>query len=277
MQQNEIETIARELLAAYRTGQKVPTLPSSRTGFDLDAAYAIEAAIKRTREAEGAHAVGLKAGYANKALWRALKLQTLLWGHMYDDTVHYSDGDSATLALPNTRALKVEPEIIFGLKEAITAEGADARAALEATDWLAIGFEIIDNPFPDWKFQPGDFVACLGLHAALVVGERLPVGPDSIDMLLEQLPNFKVRVSKNSEFIEEGSGKSILGSPAQCLAELSTAVLRRFPNKALRAGELVSSGTLTAGHSADGDNRWTVEVVGLPLAPLTLHLSQIKS
>ena len=277
MQQNEIETIARELLSAYESWQMVSTLPSSRPGFDLDAAYAIEAAIKRMREAGGAHAVGLKAGYANKALWRVLKLQTLLWGHMYDDTVHYSDSQSATLVLPHTRALKVEPEIIFGMRQAITAEGADARAALEATDWLAIGFEVIDNPYPDWKFQPGDFVASLGLHAALVVGERMPVRPDAIDMLLEELPRFTVRVSKNGEFVEEGSGKSILGSPALCLAELSTAVLRRYPHEPLRAGDLVSSGTITGGHVADGDNSWTVEVVGLPLAPLTLRLSQSKS
>ncbi len=277
MQQNEIESIAGELFSAYESGQLVTTLPSSRAGFDLDTAYAVAAAIKRMRETQGAHAVGLKAGYANRALWRALKLQTLLWGHMYDDTVHYSNGNSVTLNLPHTRALKVEPEIIFGLKEAITTEGFDARTALEATNWLAIGFEIIDNPFPEWKFQPSDFVAALGLHAALVVGERMPVRADSIDMLLEELPKFTVRVSKNGEFVEEGAGKSILGSPALCLAELSTAILRRFPNEPLRAGEIISSGSLTPGHVAAGDNRWTVEVVGLPLTALTLHLSQEKS
>ncbi len=273
MEQNEIESLARELFSAYESGQMVATPPSARAGFDLDAAYQIEASIRRMREAAGARSVGRKVGFANKAMWRVFKLQTLVWGHMYDDTVHYAQDNSATLTLPHVRSLKVEPEIVFGLKTAI-AEGGDARAALESTGWLAIGFEIIDCPFPDWKFQPGDFVASLGLHAALVVGERMPVEPASIDRLLEELPKIKVRVSRDGEFVEEGTGKNSLGNPALCLAELSSGILRRSPNEPLGAGEIISSGTLTAGHPADGDHAWTVEVTGLPLAPLALRLNQ---
>lgn len=271
MEHNKIEGLARELMSAYETGQMVPTTPSS-SGFDLDAAYDVESELKRLREAGGARAVGRKVGYANKAMWRVFKLRTLVWGHMYDDTVHYSDGDSATLALPHPRSLKIEPEIVFGLKKAITDQGIDATAALESTDWLAIGFEIIDCPFPDWKFQPSDFVASFGLHAALVVGERVQVRPQLIASLLDELPRFKVSVSKDGQLVEEGSGKNSLTSPATCLAELSTAILRRFPDEPLSAGEIVSSGTLTAGHAAGNGDLWTVQVDGLPLPPLSLAL-----
>jgi 2-oxo-3-hexenedioate decarboxylase len=76
------------------------------------------------------------------------------------------------------------------------------------------------------------------------------------------LPRFKVRVSKNAGFVEEGSGKNSLKSPALCLAELSAAIVRRFPNEPLAAGEIVSSGTLTAGHPTDKGDLWTVEVEG---------------
>jgi len=269
MEHREVEALARQLFSAYETGQRVSHLPSARSGFDLDAAYQVEAELKRLREASGAKAVGRKAGYANKAIWRALKLETLLWAHMYDDTVHYN---ATALSLPHRRSLKIEPEIMFGLKHAITAEHISATAALESTDWLAIGYELIDCPYPTWKFQPSDFVAALGLHAALVVGERVPVRPDWIPTLLEELRRFKVRISKNGELAEEGSGKNVLGSPASCLAELGTAVLRRFPNEPLSAGEVISSGSLTAGHPTDAGDRWTVEVDGLPLPPLTLRL-----
>src|SRR5205085_5250782 len=142
--------------------------------------------------------------------------------HMYDDTVHQSDSNSATGAVPHARSLKIEPEIVFGLKQPIAA-GADASAALATTDWLALGFEIIDCPFPEWKFQPSDFVASFGLHAALVVGERMQVRPELIGKLVEELPRFKVRISKNGKFEAEGSGKNSLKSPALCLAELSAA------------------------------------------------------
>ena len=113
-------------------------------------------------------------------MWRALKLETLVWAHMYDDTVHFSESNSATLSIPHPRSLKIEPEIVFGMKKPLAGQDLDAAAALAAVDWLAIGFEIIDCPFPEWKFQPGDFVASFGLHAALVVGEKMEVQPELI-------------------------------------------------------------------------------------------------
>ena len=251
----------------------VAVLPSSRDGFDLDAAYAVEAALKREREAAGHRATGRKVGYANKALWRMLKLETLVWAHMYDDTVRQSTGNSCTLTLPNSRSLKVEPEIVFGLRQPLAAAGVDASGALQATEWLAIGFEIIDCPFAGWQFQPSDFVASFGLHAALVIGERFPVHSDAVARLAEELPRLKVRISKNGEFVEEGFGKNALRSPPSCLAELVNAILRRFPAEPLAAGEIISSGTLTAGHLTEGGDEWRVEVEGLDLPALTLRVA----
>jgi len=273
MSHHEVETLARELLSAHESGAMVAVPPSARPGFDLNTAYEVEATLKRFREAAGHKAVGRKVGYANKAMWRVLKLETLVWAHMYEDTVHYSDRNSATLTLAHPRSLKIEPEIVFGLKQPIVAEGLDAAAALASTDWLALGFEVIDCPFPEWQFQPGDFVASFGLHAALVIGERVEVRQDCIAALVDELPRFKVRVSKNGEFVEEGSGRNCLRSPALCLAELSAAIVRRFPTQPLRAGEIVSSGTLTAGHPAGRGDLWTVEVEGLSLPSLTLRLT----
>jgi 2-keto-4-pentenoate hydratase len=274
----EIEAVARELFSAYEAGEMVASPPSARPGFDLDAAYAVESALTKFREATGHRSVGRKVGCANKAMWRALKLETLVWAHMYDDTVHFSDSNSATLSVAHPRSLKIEPEIIFGLNRPLLGQGLDAAGALACADWLAIGFEIIDCPFPDWKFQPSDFVASFGLHAALVVGERVQVLPELIPKLLDELPRFKVRMSKHrmskhGEFVEEGSGKNSLKSPALCLAELGAAIERRFPSEPLSAGEIVSSGTLTAGHRTDRGDVWTVEIEGLSLPALTLSLT----
>jgi 2-keto-4-pentenoate hydratase len=57
------------------------------------------------------------------------------------------------------------------------------------------------------------------------------------------------------------------------LAELGAALVRRFPSEPLSAGEIVSSGTLTAGHSTDSGDLWKVELEGLALPPLTLRLT----
>jgi 2-oxo-3-hexenedioate decarboxylase len=272
MSSDKIDEIARELNSAYEIGKTVPNLPSRQPGFDLNAAYAVERKLKHLREVNGHKAVGRKVGYANKAVWRVFKLETLVWAHMYDDTVHYSQNNWATLAQPHSHSLKIEPEIVFHLKDEIREEKADASSALQSVDWLAMGFEIIDCPFPDWQFQPSDFVASYGLHAALVIGERIPVLPGNIASLAEQLAKFKVRMSKNGEFVEEGSGRNSLKNPALCLAELSAAIAKRFSAEPLRAGEIVSSGTLTAGHPLEKDDLWTAELDGIPLPSLTLKL-----
>jgi len=267
-----IDTLAQELLSASDTGQMIAVLPSSRTGFDLNSAYEVEARLKQLRESQGHRAVGWKVGYANKAMWRILKLETLVWAHMYEDTVHYAANNEAALTISHPRSLKIEPEIVFGLKQPITSPGRDATTVLGSVEWFAMGFEIIDCPYPGWQFQPSDFVASFGLHAALVVGDKTSVRPETLAKLAEDLPRFTVRMLKGGEFVEEGSGKNALRSPALCLAELGGAILRSFPDQPLSTGELISTGTLTAGHPIEKGDRWTAEVHGLALPPLTIHL-----
>jgi 2-oxo-3-hexenedioate decarboxylase len=266
--------LAQELLDAYQTGGIVSVPPSARDAeFDLNAAYQTEAEFAALRKASGAKTVGWKVGYANKAMWRVLKLETLVWAHMYDDTVHYAQDGAADYALPPHRAPKIEPEIVFKLKEPITQAGLDAAAVLGLVEWLAIGFEIIDCPFPDWQVKPTDFVAAFGLHLGLVIGEPLAVDAAAIPVLIEQLASFKLKVSKDGEFVEEGAGKNSLRSPALCLAELGGATLKRGNGESLAAGDLISSGTLTAGHLIQRGETWRVDVEGLPVAPLTVKLA----
>jgi 2-keto-4-pentenoate hydratase len=138
---------------------------------------------------------------------------------------------------------------------------------------LAIGFEIIDCPFPGWQFQPSDFVASFGLHAALVIGERVSLESTKISQWANELARFKVRMLRNGEFVEEGSGRNALRSPALCLAELGKAIAKRFPDQGLSGGEIVSTGTLTAGHPTQSGDHWKVEVEGLAVPPLSLTLT----
>ena len=134
---------------------------------------------------------------------------------------------------------------------------------MRRVEWLAIGFEIIDCSFPTWEFKPADFIAAFGLHLKLAVGEPFMVEDSMIPSLATALSQFKVRLSRNGEFVEEGAGRNSLRSPALCLAELGGAT-------PLAAGELVSSGTLINGQPITKGDRWDVAVKGLPVAGLAL-------
>jgi 2-keto-4-pentenoate hydratase len=204
-------------------------------------------------------------------MWRVLKLDTLTWAHMYDDTVHYAEHGAATLSLGRMCSPKIEPQIDFKLKKPLAAGELDPSAVLDAVEWLALGFEIIDCVFPGWKFQPADFVAAFGFHASLIVGEPRAVEPAAVATLVEALPRFKLRLMKNGELVEEGSGKNSLRSPVLCVGELAAALFRQPGAEPLAAGELISSGTLTASVAISPGETWRAEVDGIDLTALTLQ------
>jgi 2-oxo-3-hexenedioate decarboxylase len=269
----DAKSVAEELIAAYRNRRAIEPPSTRDAGFDLDAAYNVEAELVRARKASGHTPVGRKVGFANKALWRVLKLKTLVWAHMYDDTVHYAQDGTATLSIARMHAPKIEPEIVFRLKKPVDGDPADPAAVLDAVEWVALGFEIIDCVFPGWKFQPPDFVASFGLHAALVVAEPAPVWPEGIANLAGQLAAFTVALSKDDQLVEEGSGRNSLRSPALCLGELATAIAQRRGDERLASGELISSGTLTESRPITSGETWSVRASGLDVASLTLHVS----
>jgi 2-oxo-3-hexenedioate decarboxylase len=268
----DVAAEAARLQNAYAARHSAPTPSSQDSAFDLASGYAVERELVRLRREAGHRAVGRKIGYANRAMWRALKLDTLVWAHMYDDTVRYAQHGATTMSLERMYSPKIEPEIVFKLKAPLGPEAVEPDVALRGVEWLALGFEIIDCVFPGWTFQPADFVASYGLHAGLIVGAPLVVEPAAIPTLVEELGRFTVRLTKDDELIEEGSGKNALRSPARSLGELAAAISRQPGAEPLAPGELVSSGTLTASTPIAGGQRWHAALDGLSLAGLTLQL-----
>jgi 2-oxo-3-hexenedioate decarboxylase len=257
--------LAQEITDAYTSRTIIPTPSSREGGLDLASAYAVEGAIARARRERGRRAVGWKVGYANKAMWPAL-----VWAHMYDDTVRYADWNDATLSLAPMVSPKIEPEIVFMLAK--PPASSDPIAVLEATEWYALGFEIIDCVFPDWTFQPADYVASLGLHAALVVGEPVYVEPEHIAKLATDLAAFTVRLLRNNQLVEEGAAKNALENPARCVGELGEA-LKRHGGETLQAGDLISTGALTASLPIAAGDTWIASLSGIPPSSLTLRVS----
>ena len=287
-----VMALARELFDAYVSGGRVAVAPTAREGgCDLATAYAVEAELTRMRRASGRATVGRKMAFVSKAAWPVLKIRTVAWANMYDDTVRYSENGRASVSLARMRSPRIEPEVVMKLKTVrgggpsnqnwlIGSHGddptlpasSDAGAVLESVEWLALGFELVDCPFPDWKFQPADLVASFGFHAGLVVGKPRFVDRDSIPSLVGELGAFTVRLSKHGELVEEGGGRNVLRSPALCLGELASAIAAQPGAEPLRPGELVSTGSLTAVPFIAAGERWDVVASGLDVPPLAIDL-----
>jgi len=263
------KALAGELLDAYAS-KRVIAAPSARIpGFDLDAGYAVEAEIARARQAAGHQTVGWKVAYAHKTSWPTLGLETLIWAHMYDDTVRYADCNDGTLSIASMLTPKIEPEIVFKLAQ-MPASG-DPATVLEATEWIALGFEIVDCVYPDWNFQPADSVAARGVHAALVVGEPVYIEPENITQLVKELAEFTVRLLRNGQLVEEGAGKNVLENPALCVGELNEA-MRRRTGAPLQAGDVISTGALTKSLPVTAGDTWIASLTGIPPSALTLRV-----
>jgi 2-oxo-3-hexenedioate decarboxylase len=264
-----VTSLASELLAAFESRQVIQPPSARDTGFDLTAAYAVGAEVAQLRRAGGHQTVGWKVGYANTAHWPKLKLETVAWAHMYDDTVRYADWNDATLSIASMLAPKIEPEIVFKLTR--VPASSDAVAVLEATEWIALGFEIIDCVFPDWKVQPADFAAALGLHAALIVGEPVYIEPEDVTKRAGELADFTVRVLKNNALVEEGAATNVLKSPALCIGELAEAMKRRG-GETLQPGDVISTGSLTKSLPIAAGDVWIASLSGIPPSALTLRI-----
>jgi 2-oxo-3-hexenedioate decarboxylase len=264
-----VTSLASELMAAFERRQIIQPPSTREPVLDLTAAYAVGVEIAQMRRAAGHQTVGWKVGYANTAHWQKLNIETVAWSHMYDDTVHYADWNDLTLSIATMLAPKIEPEIVFKLAS-VPASSAPV-AVLQATEWIALGFEVIDCVFPDWKVQPVDFVAALGLHAALVVGEPFYIEPDEIAQRAGELADFTVRVLKNSELVEEGAGTNVFTSPALCIGELAEAMKRRG-GETLQAGDVITTGSLTESMPIASGETWIASLSGIPPSALTLRI-----
>ena len=231
----------------------------------------MEAELARRRRALGHAIVGREVAFANPAVWPKLNLQTVAWGSMYDDTVQSANEVDVT-PVSFTYAPKLEPEVVFKLKRPLTGNPADPVAVLNATEWISLGYEIVDCPFPEWQFQPADLVAAFGFHSGLVLGQPTMVNAANASRLATQLAEFKLKLFKNETFIEEGGGKNVMRNPALCVGELAAAIARSPGAEPLRPGELVSTGALTTPMLIAPGETWRAEAEGIDLAPLVMKL-----
>jgi len=269
----DIQQLAIDLLGAQRQANFY-TPPSKRDArFDLQAGYAVAAEIVRLRRQKGYKTVGRKIGFTNKSIWSRLGLDTPIWAHVYDSTVHYAVDNLARLSLLGMVAPRIEPEIVFKLSSPLPYGGTDAKGILEAVEWVALDFEIVDCHYPDWNFKPADAVADFGVHAALVIGEPRALKRTKIPLLATQLREFRVSLLRNGETVAEGKGENVLGSPVLSLGHLAD-VLRQQPEaEPLSAGEIVTTGTLTSALAVKPGETWSVKVTGIELPSLIVTLT----
>lgn len=246
------------------------TAPFSRGDpeFTVDAAYRVVRSVLAGREAGGWRRVGRKIGFSNYTILAQYGVTEPMFGYMYDRTVSEamtgSGGQRAALALAPLAQPRIEPEIAFKLNSR-PQPGEGPVALLRHIEWMAHGFEIVQCHFPDWKFAAPDAVADGGLHGRYIIGPRLEVAPVDPEALATQLAGFTITLVKDGAVAASGGGVNVLGSPLDALEFLVRTLSHLPDHPALEAGEVITTGTLTAALPIAPGETWSTAISGLPL------------
>ena len=271
----ELEAIAHQIKTAQDQGLPLTQITSQHAGFDSNAAYAVADLIHAMRLAEGARAVGRKIGFTNPAMWAQYGVSAPVWAYIYDTTVTYLADTSnapATCSLRGFANPKIEPEIVFHFHTAPPRDG-DMTAVLACVDWVAHGFEMVQSPYPDWKFQAADAIAVGGLHARLLVGKCQPVDTLGAD-LQEALAAFTLALSCDGQLLETGKGANVLGHPLAAVKHLMQVLASQSPHQPLHANELVTTGTVTSAYGVQAGQTWQTALAGIALPGLSVALTE---
>ena len=232
--------------------------------LDLPAAEALQAEVVALRRARGERPIGFKIGFTNRSIWPLYGVYHPIWAPVYDMTVTFLQGTDGQLALARFVQPRLEPEIVFGLRE--SPASSDPGAVFACVDWVAHGFEIVQSAWPDWKFTAAEAVAVQSLHGALLVGPRRPRA--SVLPAPEALAGFRLTLFRDGQAVARGEGRQVLDSPLHALCHLVRELDRR--GQRVPAGAIVTTGTITDAQPLAPGQRWHTDLAGLDLPGLTL-------
>ena len=255
--------VAHELLTAWDAGHCVRSIIERHPNFSWDDAYAISAQLIQLRRARGEKTVGRKIGFTNRNIWPQYGATSPIWHHVYDRTVVYANNGKATLSLANSSQPLIEPEIAFKLRAPVPVNCNDPAEILRAIEWYAPSFEIVCCHFDDWKFITAESAADFALHWHLIIGTPVVVD-ENLKVLSQQLHDCRVTLAKNNSVMHRGIGSNALDHPALALAFLADILATQAAFDPLAAGEIVTTGTLTAALPILAGEIWRSRYDGLP-------------
>ena len=222
--------IADRLAKAKADRTAIEPFAAEIPGFDLATGYAVQ----RLLRAEAGPLAGWKLGVTSRAKQAQVGVREPVRGFL-----------AAAAALDLGEPLLVgdhiqprgEPEIVFTMGADLAGPAVSSADVLAATAAVAVGIEILDSRYVDYKFTMADVVADNTSAGRYVIGPSIPAA--GLDLRL-----VGVLLEHNGEVIATASGAAALGHPASAVAWLVRSLA--VENEGLRAGDIVLSGGLTA-------------------------------
>jgi 2-oxo-3-hexenedioate decarboxylase len=246
---------------------EISPFTSRYPGFGLEDAYWVVEELRRRREAQGECVIGRKIGFTNASAWTGYGITGPIWNYLYDRTTLELEEHSA-LAIGHWPNVRMEVEVALGLAAAPNTR-MDDEQLLACVDWAGLDFEVCTSVFPDWRFNVAD-AAATGVHVGLMLGPKHALNGER-KRWSQQLRSFSITLACDNGSSAIGAGAQVLGSPIAALRYL-VEELDRFAGLPLKAGDIVTTGTLTAALPAEPGQTWRASPVGIPFQSIAVRL-----
>lgn len=264
----DLNAIATRVVSALTTHRQIAAFSHAPGGLTVADAYRVTPLLRAAFEVRGEKIIGRKIGFTNREMWAAHGVQAPIWGYCTDRTT-FELGNAPAQRVSDFAEPRIEPEIMFGLCQS-PLPSMDEPALLDCIDWVALGYEIVQSIFPNWTFAASDTIAANALHGVLLVGNRHAIAPRR-RAWRHELATFRVELYCNGRLRQSGGGAFVLDSPLLALRHLVGLLADDRHNPPLRAGEIISTGTLTLAMPVHAGETWTTRVYGIPLEDIELE------
>ncbi|WUI03750.1 fumarylacetoacetate hydrolase family protein [Spirillospora sp. NBC_00431] len=244
----DVAMLAERLDKAARDVLPVAKL-TERTPFDVTTAYAVQRAGIERRRRRGERLAGVKMGFTSRAKMAQMGVDDVIWGLLTDAMLTESSVDVSKLIHP-----RVEPEIAYLI-------GREVRSPTEvetAVAGVAVGFEVLDSRYRDFRFTLPDVVADNASAARFGFGAWHPP---------RDVSNVGLLMEIDGRPVQTGSSAAILGDPARSLR--AAARLALGAGLTLEPGWIVLAGAATAAVPLPKDAHVRVTGAGLGVVELT--------
>jgi len=241
-----------ELFDCMMSQSVVPPLTDREPGIAIEDSYKIsQRFLERRLTDNGESVVGKKIGVTSDAVQSMLGVFEPDFGFL-TDAMQVSEGE---ISIGNLIQPRAEAEIAFRLGRTLQGPGITAADVLAATEAVIPCFEVVDSRIEGWRIRIQDTVADNASCGIYVLG----CGEADAGTL--DLAACKVTVTKNGEFLSEGFGSAVQGSPQSAIAWLANTFGKL--GMSLNAGEIVLSGSLVPLEPIVAGDTMVMDIPGL--------------
>lgn len=227
------EKAADILMAAEEQRTQAKQLSATWPDITFEDAYAISAELNKRKLHAGARLIGYKVGLTSKAMQRSSQIDEPDYGYLHADMMI---PDGGKIRRDRYCKPRVEVELAFVLRRALSGPGVGIVDALTATEYVVPAIEVVDARIQDPR-RIFDTISDNGASAGIVLGGR-PVRPDAIDLRWAGCILYK-----NAEIEETGLAAGVLGHPALGVAWLANKLGSQ--GITMEAGHVILTGSFT--------------------------------